>query len=166
MSLFQWLSKWGWEGGGGRVLVRPIFPPGVSRSKGMYRFNSQPVNRPLDSKTYLGFLSITTWAQNPCREWNQSVSSLSRAVEGKYIVTLDNELNNWDKTMKGKWRGGDDRWETNRTEAAVRNRGETEKLMSRRKRSSYHVCQCRDDFTQCCQRFVNIGSLLKNKQLF
>ncbi len=32
-------------------------------------------------------------------------------------------------------------------------------------RSSYHVCQCWDDFTQCCQRLVNIGSLLKNTML-
>lgn len=137
----------------------------MSRSIGMYRFNTKPVNRPLDRKTYLDFLSITTWAQNPCKEWNQSVSSLSHAVEGKYIVTLDKELNIWDKTLKDKRRQGDNRWDTNRTEAE-RNKGETEKWMSPRKRSSYHVCQCRDDFTQCCQRFVNIGSLLKTNNTF
>lgn len=123
--------------------------------------------RPLDSKTYLDFLSIATWAQNPCREWNQSVSSLSRAVEGKHIVTLHKELDIWDKTLK-------DNEETkthlknevkNWTEAAVRNKGESEKLKRTKIKSSYHVCQCWDDFTQCCQRLVNIGSLLKNTML-
>lgn len=92
MSLFQ-IKK---------VLLSDQFSPCMSRSIGMYRFNKKPVNRSLDRKTYLDFLSITTWAQNPCREWNQSVSSLSRAVEGKYIVTLDKELNFWDKTLKDK----------------------------------------------------------------
>lgn len=125
------------------------FLPCMSRSIGMYRFNTKPVNRPLDWKTYLDFLSITTWAQNPCREWNQSVSSLSRAVEGKYIVTLDKELNIWDKTLKDKWRQGDDRWDTNRTE-------EAEKLMSPRKRS----------FTMSASAEMTLPSVVRDLLIF
>lgn len=140
------------------------FPPWCV---GMYGFTSQSVNRPLDSKTYLDFLSIAKWAQNLCKEWNQSVSSLSRAVERKHTVTLHKELNIWDKTLK-------DNEETktqlrsevkNWTEAAVRNKGESGKLKRTKIKSSYHICQCWDDFTQCCQRLVNIGSLLKNTML-
>lgn len=121
IHLFQWknLSKWK------NALVRLIFLPGVSRCVGMYGFTSQYVNRPLDSKTYLDFLSIAKWAQNLCKEWNQSVSSLSRAVERKHTVTLQ-RTRHLRQNAKRQWRDEDtaEKWgkELNRSSSKKQRR--------------------------------------------